>query len=210
MNWPGPDRWSALANAFGARDAGQWYERLTSAYAEPQRHYHDQRHIAECLREFDDARALLQNPTLVELAIWFHDAVYDPRAADNEEQSANLAEQFLRSAGASDETCLATNRLVMATKHHAAKTPDEALLIDIDLSILGKDRERFAEYERQIREEYRWVPATVFAEKRSEILERFLARPRIYVSEHFNHCYEASARENLLWSIQQLNHGFEQ
>jgi predicted metal-dependent HD superfamily phosphohydrolase len=207
MNLPERERWVSLATVFGARETNDWYERLTAAYSEPQRHYHNQRHIVECLREFDGARALLQNPARVELAIWFHDAVYAPRASDNEEQSAELAEQFLRSAGASDETCAVVKRLVMATKHHAATTPDEALLIDIDLSILGQDRERFAEYERQIREEYSWVPASVFAEKRSEILQRFLARARIYTSEHFFNRYETRARQNLQWSIRQLGHG---
>jgi predicted metal-dependent HD superfamily phosphohydrolase len=207
MNSPERERWVSLATVFGAREANEWYERLTAAYAEPQRHYHNHHHIAECLREFDEARSLLQNPARVELAIWFHDAVYDPRASDNEEQSAALADQFLRSAGASDEACAVVKRLVMATKHHAATTPDEALLIDIDLSILGQDRERFAEYERQIREEYSWVPAAVFAEKRSQILQRFLARTRIYASGHFFDCYESRARQNLQWSIGQLGHG---
>jgi predicted metal-dependent HD superfamily phosphohydrolase len=59
--------------------AAGWYQRLTDAYAEPQRHYHNQQHIAECLAEFDQARHLAQQPTAVELALWFHDAVYDPR-----------------------------------------------------------------------------------------------------------------------------------
>jgi len=97
MSWPGQDRWLRLwraAGAFGA-PAG-WYQRLTQAYAESQRHYHNQQHIAECLAEFDAARHLAQQPVALELALWFHDAVYDPKAGDNEEQSArhNLEESI--------------------------------------------------------------------------------------------------------------------
>src|SRR5215471_11669866 len=100
MNWPGEDRWQKLWQAAGAAgDASAWYQRLTHAYAEPQRHYHNQQHIAECLAEFDAARQLAKQPDAVELALWFHDAVYDPRAPDNEERSAALARECLQYSG---------------------------------------------------------------------------------------------------------------
>jgi len=207
MTWPGRERWLAMITVFGVAEADAWYDRLTSAYSEPHRHYHNQQHIAECLREFDAARAMAERPALVELAIWFHDAVYDPRAGDNEERSAEMAEAFLRGSRASNETREEAKRLVLATKHHVASTPDDALLIDVDLSILGQPATRFAEYEEQIRREYSWVPADVFATRRSEILRRFLDRPRIYATEHFFTHYETRARENLRRSIEQLCHG---
>src|SRR6266850_1795575 len=96
VTWPKPDRWAALWCAIGASgDPSLWYERLTAAYAEPQRVYHNQQHIAECLAQFDAVRHLARQPEAVEVAIWFHDAVYDPKGADNEEQSANLAKRCL-------------------------------------------------------------------------------------------------------------------
>src|SRR5579862_8801291 len=81
MNWPTQDRWNSLLESVGARRSGlEWYDRLAKAYGEPQRHYHNHRHIAECLAEFDQARGLAGDAVTVELALWFHDAVYDPKA----------------------------------------------------------------------------------------------------------------------------------
>src|SRR5438445_1363039 len=91
---------SALWQAAGAAVApAGWYERLMTVYAEPQRHYHNQQHIAECLTEFDQALHLARRPVEAELALWFHDAVYDPIRGDNEEQSAALAKRCLVEAG---------------------------------------------------------------------------------------------------------------
>lgn len=205
MNWLGQDRWLRLWQATGASgDRTAWYEKLTRAYAEPQRHYHNQRHIAECLTEFDGARHLAQQPVAVELALWFHDAVYYPKAGDNEEQSAAMARDCLEASGAS-RLAATVSELVMATKSHSTEAgSDAALMVDVDLSILGQGEQRFAEYEAQIREEYRWVRKPIFNSKRAEILERFLARSRIYATDFFAARYEQQARRNLEGSIRRL------
>jgi predicted metal-dependent HD superfamily phosphohydrolase len=203
----GHQRWDSLWKSAGLMDPSDCYQRLLAHYAEPQRHYHTLQHITECLREFDAARALAQHPHLIEFAIWFHDVIYDPRAHDNEERSAQFAVECLQGAGAQPGDAESVRRLVLVTKQHIANTPDEALLSDIDLSVLGQNRERFGEYERQIRREYNWVPETVFAEKRAEILKRFLERPRIYSTEHFSTRYEQQARGNLEHSLASLQHG---
>jgi predicted metal-dependent HD superfamily phosphohydrolase len=114
---------------------------LTKAYAEGHRHYHNQRHIAECLREFDAARNLVRQAEVVELALWFHDAVYETRASDNEERSAALAKECLDEAGVSGSISNAVVELVMATKtHETGGNADAAVMVDIDLSILGQSR----------------------------------------------------------------------
>jgi predicted metal-dependent HD superfamily phosphohydrolase len=205
MNWPEPDRWVRLWNTVGASgDPLPWYETLTQAYAEPQRHYHNQQHIAECLAEFDGARHLAKEPASVELALWFHDAVYDPKSGDNEERSAGMANSCLSGAGLPD---LATSvgALVMVTKSHdEAPGSDAPLMVDVDLSILGQEPKRFSEYEAQIRAEYSSVPKLIFNFKRAQILQRFLERPRIYATDHFASRYEQSARRNLADSVQTL------
>jgi predicted metal-dependent HD superfamily phosphohydrolase len=205
MNWPEPERWQRLWKAIRASgDALAGYERLKSAYAAPGRHYHNQRHIADCLAEFDAARALAKQPEAVELALWFHDAVYDSTAADNEERSAALAKECLASAGRPDlaQTVAA---LVMATKlHNAPAGTDAALVVDVDLSILGQDERRFAEYEAGIRAEYAWVAQKAFDARRAEILQGFLKRQRIYTTEHFWRKYEVQARRNLERAIRGL------
>ena len=174
-------------------------------YSEPHRRYHNVRHIEDCLSEFDRARQVAKDPTAVELAIWFHDAIYDPLASDNEERSAELAKDWLAKANASEAVADAVGRLVLATQcHDASPQTDAALLIDVDLSILGQSPDRFWEYEQQIREEYAWVPAAVFARKRAEVLQGFLARPRLYSTEVIHEKLEAQARINLRASIDKL------
>jgi len=205
MNWPAQDRWQRLwQSAGGSGGAGVCYEQLTRAYAEPQRHYHNQQHIAECLAEFDGARHLARQPDAVELALWFHDAVYDPKASDNEEQSATLAKRCLEGAGSSPLAATVAE-LVMVTKTHDAQAgPDAALMVDVDLSILGQSETRFAEYETQIRQEYGWVPKPIFNLKRKEIFRGFLQRPHIYTTQFFAAKYEEQARHNLNQSIRTM------
>jgi len=206
MNWPGPERWLRLWQAIRANgDASGWYETLTRAYAEPHRHYHNQHHIADCLAEFDSARESANQADAIEVALWFHDAVYNPKATDNEEQSAALAKRCLESAGRADLSPT-VGSFVMATKMHDKTDagPDLALMVDVDLSILGQNEMRFIEYERGIRAEYAWVPQETFNAKRAEILQRFLNRARIYSTDYFFTRYERKARQNLEQSIRVL------
>jgi predicted metal-dependent HD superfamily phosphohydrolase len=185
-----------------ALDPDPAFRELAKRYSERQRHYHTAFHIDECLAEFNAARTAAKNPVALEFAIWFHDAIYEPRRPDNEEQSAALAVEFLRPNAALAE-CVYS--LVLTTKTHVPEnTPDAALLIDIDLSILGKRTDRFAEYEAQIRAEYSWVPLPLYSEKRAMILRDFLARPRIFNTEVFYDRYETQARRNLAESIARL------
>ena len=165
---------------------------LKARYAEPHRRYHTLEHIEHCLSEFDPRQAA--DPKAVELAIWFHDAVYDPRRSDNEERSAAWLLELMP-----EQTKAAA--MVRVTKDHRPSTPDEALLVDVDLAILGQPAERFDRYERQIREEYSWVPSLIFHMKRRSILKGFLDRPFIYQTEPFRAKYEAQARRNLARSL---------
>jgi predicted metal-dependent HD superfamily phosphohydrolase len=200
------ERWVKLWREIGARDDGlAVYQELVALYSEPHRHYHNLQHIADCLNEFDSARNLAQRPLAVELASWFHDAIYNTHASDNEEKSAELAKKRLSETVGSNGLSDTVAALVMATKSHdASLNPDAPLMVDVDLSILGQPEERFWKYESQIRGEYGWVPEAIFATKRTEILERFLARGRIYSTKHFFDRYEQQARANLEASIQKL------
>ncbi len=92
--------------------------------------------------------------------------------------------------------------LVMATRHTSVPAAGDAqLLVDIDLSILGADAQRFAQYEQQIRAEYAFVPEELFRTKRKEVLQSFAARPRIYGTDHFHAALEARARVNLAQAV---------
>lgn len=181
---------------------GEPFEALLSAYAEPHRQYHSQQHLAECLKAFEKVRHLAQRPGEVALALWFHDAVYDTQASDNERRSADWANRTLAQAGAPGDVAQRVDTLIMATCHSALpETPDAQLLVDIDLGILGAPATRFDEYERQVRAEYSFVPSWLFKRKRRSILKGFLARPTLYSTAHFQALLEDRARANLQRSL---------
>jgi predicted metal-dependent HD superfamily phosphohydrolase len=82
---------------------------------------------------------------------------------------------------------------------------DAQIVVDVDLSILGSARERFDEYEAQIREEYASVPAAAFRAGRLAVLREFVARPTIFNTRRFIETLEAAARVNLERSIARLD-----
>jgi predicted metal-dependent HD superfamily phosphohydrolase len=196
------DRWNRVLAALGVGDESECFDALLAAYSEKHRHYHTARHIDHCLREFDSAQSLAREPAEVELALWFHDAIYDPHSGKNEERSADWACELLTRHAVSSERIGRVRDHILATRHEAvANDPDSRLVVDIDLSILGVDEVAYAEFEVNVRKEYRWVPSLLFRRKRAEILESFLARPEIYTTQLFRDRYEAQARRNLARAI---------
>lgn len=184
-------------------DGHDLLSRLIAAYNEPHRKYHTEQHLRECLALFERHRSLAVEPAEVEMALWFHDAVYDTRADDNEARSAEWAAQELGRAGVDPGRISRVVDLILATRHSALpQGQDQELLVDIDLAILGVDQSRFAEYERQVSEEYGWVPEAIFRHKRREILAGFLARDPIYNTPMLRDLLESRARFNLERSLQ--------
>jgi predicted metal-dependent HD superfamily phosphohydrolase len=178
-------------------------QELHTAYAEPQRKYHTVQHLSECLALFDRHRDLAIKPAEVEISLWFHDAVYDVKASDNELKSA---EAELRKAGVSADRIERIRNHILATRHSVLpEGQDQMLLVDIDLSILGAPRPRFMQYEEQVRAEYSWVPAPLFRSKRRAVLAEFLARQPIYNTPRLREALEHQARENLAYSLKQLD-----
>lgn len=171
---------------------------LLARYEEPQRKYHTLQHLTECLAAFETVQYLPVRAAEVEVALWFHDAIYEVKRSDNEEKSADWAKAELLAANAPPEIAARVHALIMATKHTATPVElDEQVLVDIDLGVLGSSEARFSEYDRQIRAEYAFVPSLLFKQKRRDILLSFLGRPRIYSTSHFHAAYEAQARANL-------------
>ncbi len=201
------EQWRAAWQALGVSPPGDaLFQQVMDRYSEPYRVYHNAGHLDECLALLPAVRSEALHPAEVELALWFHDAIYDPRAPDNEHRSAQWARAACLDAGLAEEVAGRVGTLVLATRHEAAPDSDSAdarVMADIDLAILGADPARFQEYERRIRQEYAWVPAQFFRRERRRILEGFLARPRIFHTRHFS-TREAAARENLRRAIRRL------
>jgi predicted metal-dependent HD superfamily phosphohydrolase len=178
---------------------------LLARWAEPHRRYHTPQHLHECLALFERDRALAEHPGEVAIALWFHDAVYDTARHDNEAASADWASRVLLQAGAAPDVAARVHALVMATRHsEVPATADAKLLVDIDLAILGAEPVRFAEYERQIRGEYGFVPEAVFRDRRAAILRGFLARPSLFATPAYVDRFDAPARANLARAIASL------
>lgn len=179
---------------------------VLARYREPQRHYHTIQHLDECFERWPEIRSHAVRPAEVELALWFHDAVYDTHRADNEELSAVLARDAALGLGVSADAAQRVADLILLTRHAAEpEGPDAEALVDVDLSILGAASARFDEYESQVRREYAWVPEETFRRRRGEILEQFLARPYIYSTGLFRERYEPRARANLQRSLRALS-----
>ncbi|WP_155523760.1 N-methyl-D-aspartate receptor NMDAR2C subunit [Nodosilinea nodulosa] len=186
----------------------QLFGRLCDRYTESHRAYHTLQHLEECFYWFDCASGLAKSPGAVAIALWFHDAVYDPHRADNEERSAAWAVQAIERAGGSAPLRQSVYDMILATKYHAEPTSEDMrLLIDIDLSILGAPPGRFAQYEAQIRQEYGWVSDPVFCTRRTKIVEAFMARPSIFSLDLFPAQLEHQAQRNLQTSWLTLTGG---
>ncbi|MCX7515145.1 HD domain-containing protein [Frateuria hangzhouensis] len=193
--------------AWGLPTGLETWRELVAAYGQSQRHYHTGAHVDACLRHLDACAGKLDSPREVELALWFHDAVYDPRSLRNERRSADWARDFLVRHGASPEAVERVVGLVMATCHEApARTKDESFLVDIDLSILAADPVAYERFEQAIRKEYRHVPWPLYRTGRARLLRQFLARPRIYRNEPFVQ-WEGRARDNLARAVERLETG---
>ena len=181
------------------------YRDVLLRYSEPHRHYHTGQHLAECFEKVQDIISLAEHPAEVRVGLWFHDAIYDTRRHDNEQQSADWARSAARELGARSENAQRIHDLIMFTRHSAAPVGVDAhVLVDADLSILGAPPARFREYEAQVRSEYAWVPDEMFRTTRAQILKELLDRSHLYSTAYFQERYEAQARSNLQHSLQYL------
>ncbi|MEM8514387.1 putative metal-dependent HD superfamily phosphohydrolase [Massilia sp. MP_M2] len=198
-------RWLATWAALELTPPTGLCEQLLRAWDEPQRHYHTLQHLGECLALFDTLRAHAEQPADIELALWFHDAVYDVQGHANEARSAHWATEALAAGGVDPVRCQRVHDLIMATCHTALPaSPDQALLVDIDLAILGAPAARFAQYTQQINAEYAWVPPEVYAVKRRAVLQGFLDREQIYTTPAARQRLAQHARENLAKAVSSL------
>src|SRR5690554_1629397 len=124
------------------------FRELADRYGDVRRHYHTLDHVDACLAWLDWSAGLALRPAEVSLALWFHDAIYEPGASDNEERSAAFARSHLAGVGISLETIGRIEAHILATRTHEAEHSDSRLVVDIDLTILGSPPARFDEFER--------------------------------------------------------------
>jgi predicted metal-dependent HD superfamily phosphohydrolase len=195
-----PGTWLRAARDLGARgDVAGAGSALLRRWAEEHRGYHDLQHLAEVLDRIEELSAYAVGLATVRTAAFFHDAVYDPPAQDNEERSAAYAELLLSRLDAPAAAVGEVMRLVRLTATHdpSADDPDGAVLCDADLAVLASGPERYAAYVRGVRREYAHLDDAVFAAGRAQVLRRLAGRPALYATDHGRRRWERPARENL-------------
>lgn len=205
-------RWEAAWDAVSAVPRTGAFETMVSRYTDPRRHYHTIQHLAECFDAFDRIAHHCDKPEEVELAIWFHDAFYDPQRHDNEQRSAEHAHSTLTRSGADFLCAQRVANLVLATEHRASPySIDAGIIQDVDLWILAAPQERFWEYESQVRWEYGHIGNDPYRAGRMKVIERFLARTRggshLFRTPEFREEHEDQAVINLTASLHRLQQG---
>jgi predicted metal-dependent HD superfamily phosphohydrolase len=195
-------KWHDLLRAWAvdAILADRTFEDICQRYAEPGRYYHTLHHVVSVLETVERLGSHARNLSAVRLAAWLHDVIYESRASDNEECSAEYAERLCEKLSVPEGRLVAS--LILKTKaHDAGDDPDAEVLVDADLVLLGANEAAYWTYAEQIRREYAWVPESEYRLGRRQILTKFLSRPRVF---YLLTNLEESARRNLCAEIAQL------
>lgn len=188
------NRCSAMNDTAGSTPV---WQNLIQRYGEHHRHYHNNRHLAFCLQQLDLSTPLAGDVDAIEMAIWFHDVVYEPMAKDNEAKSAALF-KIVSKSYFTQHFVGTVSRIIVATRHNnAPENESEARMLDIDLSSLGLPWEHFSQDSNDLRAELRGVPDANFYSQKLKFLNALLTRPRIYFTEFFFIRYEEMARRNI-------------
>ena len=182
------------------------FQRLAAAYQAPTRHYHTLQHLDNLLHRLDAAD--LHDRPLVELAVWYHDAVYHALKSDNEARSAAEALAFLQDSALAPARQQRVAFLIHRTADHTQPQPpadtDLHHFLDADLSILGAPAAEYRAYARQVRQEYRLVPDLLYRPGRRKVLARLLAAPVLYHTPALRAELDAAARRNLAVELAEL------
>lgn len=199
------ERWHKLMLNLSLPPSDDSFHALFVAYSSKTRHYHSTVHIDAMLKHFDQTCELAKYPAELELAIWFHDAIYKPFSKTNEHDSAEWAKNFLMSKDYTEIGIERVYQLIMATQHDEKVTNnDEQLLVDIDLTILGAPEHVYDQFESNVRKEYKLVPGFIYRKKRKQLLQSFLDSEHIFNLPYFRSNFENTARDNISRAIKQI------
>ncbi len=198
--------WSRCAKDGSPDRSGECFDEIERHYNESHRCYHTPGHVKHCLGQFDDARPAMDQPDTVELAIWYHDVIYDIGAADNELQSARLFARRARGIMPA-RTIDAVHDLIMVTVHNECvpATLDQGFMVDIDLSSFGLPWSRFLRDSVAVRQEYPHMSDAEFYPKQREFLAALIEREHFCYTEFFRARHERRARENIERYLDELS-----
>ncbi|MFL9833420.1 HD domain-containing protein [Chryseobacterium terrae] len=181
-----------------------WLE-IEKNYSGKNRHYHNLQHLENMFEEIDTVRNQIEKFDNISFSIFYHDMIYDAASKSNEEKSADFAKKRLESLGANSDDIQKVYKQILATKSHKKSDDgDTDFLLDADLSVLGKGREFYFEYTKQIRKEYSIYPDFLYKPGRKKVLQHFLELESIFKTKYFQNKYEVQARENIEFELKSL------
>lgn len=191
------ERFCNIWERAGGTGSREIWQTLRDHYQEPHRHYHTLKHVAQCLRELDNAGEHIAETTATELAIWFHDVIYVYGARDNEARSA----EFFRDQAHGSMSAELVERVcefIMATQHTgSAQDESVALLVDIDLSGFGLPWEDYLADSDALRLEAAEVNDAQYYQGKLRFLSELQRWPSLYQSSFFRNRLEARAQSNI-------------
>lgn len=201
-------RWHEVSGPLGIDDVEALRVRddLAARYGEEHRAFHTLSHIRHVLEMLDvlEARETVDDPLALRLAAWFHDAVYQPGAADNEAASARLAAAALTDWQVPADRVAHVHQLIMVTADHRPQAGDEALLCDADLAVLAADPGTYESYTRAVRVEHAHLDDDAWRAGRTAFVRSLLDRHGLYATKTMRHRGEEIARANLAAELEQF------
>ena len=188
-------------------EAEELFKKIAEEYQAENRKYHNFEHIEKMIAFLQTYEQEIKDGVGVKFAAYLHDVVYDTKTKDNEEKSAQYAQNNLEQLGIPAEIIAHVVALIKTTVKHEAieNDSDSAIFLDADLAVLGSSEENYDKYAAKIRKEYAWVSNEQYRAGRIKVLESFLQRPRIYFTEEAGKELEQQARRNIEREITRLS-----
>lgn len=203
------EKWQQTAGRLGIDGdlSADLFAEIHKRHNERHRRYHGLPHLEALYVVLNPYWGSIHEPARVELAIWYHDIIYNPLGKDNEGKSADLMRERLGTANADDGLIDRVDHLIRATANHrrGRRDYDDNLFLDADFSILGAPTDAYDAYTKAIRKEYRLVPQFIFKRARVEFLRQAIARERIFLTDEFETEYGNQARENMRRELETLS-----
>jgi len=183
----------------------QLWEEIEENYCNKRRHYHTLQHLENLFFQLTETRAQINDWNCILFSIFYHDVIYNALKTNNEERSAEFAQNRMQLLGVPHmviENCM--QKILASKKHVWSDEPDTNFFTDADLSILGQQWEVYLAYSQNIRKEYSLFPDIIYQPGRKKVLLRFLQMERIFKTDFFFNKFEITARENLQRELEQL------
>ncbi len=191
--------WRKDVARFSASRAAEIFKDLVARHSEPQRHYHGLGHLTALLGVLSKHAPQILPGSPCRLAIWWHDAIYDPTKHDNEELSAALARDHLARLAVPSSVIDETASIILMTKNHwlGPSAGEGDYFLDADIAILDAPPAIYDAYTAGVRQEYAWAPEPGFRAGRAAFLTNALTWPRLFRTDAFEAAYADPARANM-------------